>query len=183
MKTKSLLQIFALIAFILGIVTSCSSTKITVDYDKSTDFNTYKTFQFVGETSQLPMNDLDRNRLLTAIENQLISKGLTISENPELAVDIQLKFREEKSASSSSSYYGSYGRRGYGYSSGFSTTTINIDSYIVGTIFINLIDNAKNELVWQGVGEGTVDFDAKNREKNFNKNISKVFSNYPPETK
>ena len=176
-------QAFVFLTICTILISSCSSTKITVDYDRLIDFNNYKTFQFAEETAQLPMNDLDRSSLLTAIENELTSKGLTKSENPDMAVDIQLRFREEKSASSSSSYYGSYSRRRYGYSTGFSTTHTTIDSYIVGTIFINLIDHASNEMVWQGVGEGTVDFDTKDREKNINKNIAKIFSNYPPETK
>jgi len=38
-------------------------------------------------------------------------------------------------------------------------------------------------LVWHGVGEGTIDFDAKNREAMMEKNVAKILNKYPPEVK
>ena len=37
-----------------------------------------------------------------------------------------------------------------GWGGGFSTTTINYDTYVDGTLFIDMIDTKKNQLVWQG---------------------------------
>ncbi len=53
---------------------------------------------------------------------------------------------------------------------GFSTTTINYDTYVDGTLFIDMIDASKKQLVWQGRGTKTIDQDAspQKREENIN---------------
>ena len=48
----------------------------------------------------------------------------------------------------------------YGYGGGFSTTTINYDTYVDGTLFIDMIDASKKQLVWQGRGTKTIEPDA-----------------------
>ncbi len=188
MKTKTSFKAFVnmfTVIMITGLFIACStSIKVTSDYDKGTDFDTYKTFQFVEEISAIPMNDLNKNRLLSAIEKALTEKGLSKAENADLVVDIQMTTRQEQSATSYSTYYGGRGRRGYGWGGGFSSTYTDVNTYIVGTLIINLVDNKENELIWQGVGEGTVDFDAKNREAMIEESVAKILYSFPPnETK
>ena len=64
----------------------------------------------------------------------------------------------------------------------FSTTTINYDTYVDGTLFVDMIDAKKNQLVWQGRGTKTVDPDAsqKKREENINYAVKLIFEKYPP---
>lgn len=187
MKTKTNFKLFKNIIFMMlisGLFMACSTTvKVTTDYDKSTDFSKYKTYNFIEEVANIPMNDLNKKRLIASIEKELATKGLVVSDDPDLMVDIQLNTRTEQSATTHSSYYGGYGRRRYGYGGGFGTSHTSIDTYVVGTIFINLVDNKENVLVWQGIGDGTVDFDAKNREAMMEKNIAKIMYGYPPEEK
>jgi len=187
MKTKSSVKSFTniiIMVMISFLFFSCSSTiTVTTDYNKGTDFSGYKTYNFVKEVADIPMNELNKNRLSSSIEKELNAKGLTKSEDPDLIIDIQLNTRTEQSATSYTSYYGGHGRRRYSYGGGFSSTHTSINTYIVGTVFINLVDNKKNEMVWQGIGSGTVDFDAKNREEKIEKNVAKIISRYPPEEK
>ena len=186
MKTKTNFKLFTNIISVMLIsylFTSCSSIKVTTDYDKGTDFSTYKTYMFVKEVADIPLNDLNKNRLLTSIEKELNAKGLVKSDNPDLVIDIQINTRTEQSATTHSSYYGGYGRRGYRYSGGMGTSYTSIDTYVVGTLFINLVDNKKNELIWHGIGEGTVNFEAKNREAMIEKSVAKIMDGYPPEKK
>ena len=187
MKTKTnfkLAKNIILLMLISSLFMACSSSiKVTTDYDKGKDFSAYKTYKFVEEVSNIPMNDLNKNRLLNTIEKELIAKGLIKSDDPDLIVDIQISTRQEQSATTHSSYYGGYGRRGYRAGGGFSSSYTSIDTYVVGTIFINLVDNKENVLVWQGVGEGTVNFEAKDREAMMEKNIAKILYGYPPQEK
>jgi len=112
MKNQTFNSIKVLVLIV--IITACSSSiKVTTDYNKGTDFNAYKTFNFVEEVANIPMNELNKNRLLNTIEKELIAKGLLKSENPDLIVDIQISARQEQTATTHSSYYGGYGRRGY----------------------------------------------------------------------
>jgi len=62
--------------FIAIVAASCSSVKISSDFDKTAAFSSYKTFAFTKEAQALPgLNDLNRGRILTAVENELVAKG------------------------------------------------------------------------------------------------------------
>lgn len=171
---------------IMFVAASCSSIKVSSDFDKSAEFASYKTYSLTPEAQKMEgINDLNRNRLLTAIETELAAKGFTKAEtNPDVLIDIQLKGEQKQTATATNS--GGYGGYGYGYrygwGGGFSTTTINYDTYVDGTLFVDMIDAKKNQLVWQGRGTKTVDPDAsqKKREENINYAVKQIFSKYPP---
>ena len=70
MKT---IKLFVMLLAIL--VTSCASVRVTSDYDTQADFNTYKTFAFYKTgIDKAEISDLDKKRILRAIETQMISK-------------------------------------------------------------------------------------------------------------
>lgn len=172
--------------FIMIVAAACSSVKISSDYDKSADFSSYKTYAFTPEAQKMVgINDLNRNRLLNAIETELAAKGFSKAEsNPDVLIDLQLKGEQKQTATATNSggYYGyGYGYR-YGMGGGMSTTTINYDTYVDGTLFVDMIDTKKNQLVWQGRGTKTVDPDAsqKKREDNINYAVKQIFTKYPP---
>jgi len=64
-------------------------------------------------------------------------------------------------------------------------TTTTYTDYVVGTLFINMVDASKEQLVWQGRAEKTLNEDTKpeKREKNINDAVQKVFYKYPPKIK
>jgi hypothetical protein len=156
--------------------------KVSYDYDKTSDFASYKTFQFTDDARNLGINELNRNRLLEAITGELVKKGITVSDQPDLLVDVKgvIKQEREATATNTGGYYGAGYR--YGWGPGFSTTQINIYEYYVGTIFIDLIDARENKLVWQGGGERTIDEEAsmETREARIKEGVAKIFYNYPP---
>jgi hypothetical protein len=168
---------------ILIVATSCTSIKVSSDFDKTVTFAAYKTYAFTPEAQSLKIDDLNRNRLLTAISNELSTKGFTKSENPDVWIDIKIKLKEQQTATATTNSPYGYGYGyGYRYGGGFTTTTINYDTYVDGTIFVDMIDVAKKQLVWQGRGTGTLDPDAsqQKREKNINYSVKQIFTKYPP---
>jgi hypothetical protein len=173
--------VFPLFIIVLFIATSCSSIKVSSDFDKAAGFAAYKTYAFTPEAQGLKLDDLNRNRLLGAIEKELTAKGFTKSETPDVLIDIKIKLKEQQTATATSNSPYGYGY-GYRYGGGFTTTTINYDTYIDGTIFVDMIDASKKELVWQGRGTGTIDPDASQakREKNINYAVKQIFMKYPP---
>ena len=52
-----------------------------------------------------------------------------------------------------------------------------------GTLFIDLIDAQKKELVWQGVGHGYLSTNMERKAERIKKFVSSVLSKYPPESK
>jgi hypothetical protein len=166
--------------FILIIAASCATIKVSSDFDKGVQFSGYKTYAFTPEALNLNIGDLNRKRLITAIENEMSLKGFTKSEKPDVLIDIKVT-GEKKETATATSTGGYYGYR-YGWGGGMGTTTINYDSYVEGTIFINMIDGSKSEVVWQGRGVGTIDpnASAEKREKNINYTVKQIFTKYPP---
>jgi ribosomal protein L3 len=164
-------------------VAACSSLRVTHDYDKQAEFANYKTYAFSGDSQKMPINDLNRNRLLSAVEKEMAAKGFTKSDNPDVLVDMHIKAEEKVDATATTmgpGYRGYYGR--YGYGGGFSTTSINYNEYIVGTLFVNLVDVTANQIVWQGRATKTLDENAsaEKREKNINYAVQQIFLKYPP---
>ena len=180
---KKLLIIPVLLAFV-----ACSTVKIGFDYDKTADFSKYKTYAFSEETMKLPVNQLNLDRLIRAVENQMTVEGFTKSDKPDVIIDLRAKGEEYQTATATTTGgYGGYGYRygRWGYGGGFSTTQINYDKYVEGTLFITMIDKATDKIVWQGTGTKTLDENtsAEKREQNINYAVTQIFSNYPPGVK
>ena len=67
---------------------------------------------------------------------------------------MNIKAEQKTTATASTSGTGGYYGRGYryGYGGGFSTTTINYDTYTDGTMFIDMIDAQKTAACLAGKG-------------------------------
>jgi hypothetical protein len=175
MKTFS--SLFALLLFV-----ACASVTVTSDYDRNADFAKYKTYGFSEETMKMPLNQLNRDRILAAVETELAAKGFTKSDQPDVVVDLLVKAetRTEATATNMGGYYGRYGWAG-----GMGTTTINYNEYTDGTLFITFIDNAQQKIFWQGRGVKTIDENAsaEKREQNINYVVKSIMAKYPPQIK
>ncbi len=166
----------------LGILTSCSSVKVVSDYDTKVDFSTYKTFAFYKKgIDKASVSDLDKKRIMRAIENELIEKGFTKSENPDLLISIFTKSREQVNVTDNNLGYGF----GWGYNPWFfGSTNLNINQYTEGTLFIDFIDKNKNELIWQGIGSGAMKMsNIDKKEERINEFVNKIILAYPPNQK
>jgi hypothetical protein len=168
--------------FILLVVTSCATIKVTSDFDKTAPFAGYKTYAFTPEALNLNIEELNRKRLISATENELSLKGFTKSDKPDILIDLKITGEQKQTATATST--GGYGGR-YGWGGGYGTTTVNYDSYVEGTLFIEMVDAAKSQIVWQGRGVATLnpDASAQKRESNINNAVKMIFAKYPPQIK
>ncbi len=177
--------------FVLFLFGSCYTVKVSSDYDKEFDFDSYKTFAFYKKgIDKVEISDLDKRRILRAVEAELTAKGLEISENPDLLINIFTKSREKIDVYNNNYYgwypwyygYGGYGY-GYGYGFGYGAGYANVYQSTEGTLFIDLIDADKKALAWQGIGTGVLS-DSKTvdqKEQRINEFVNKILVAYPPE--
>ena len=172
---------FLLFPVLLAFV-ACATVKIGYDYDKSADFSKYKTYSFSEETMKMPINQLNRDRLIKATEVEMAAKGFTKSDNPDVIVDLRIKGEEVQTATATTSGGYGYGYGRWGYGGGFSTTQVNYDKYVEGSLFITMVDKATEKIVWQGTGKKTLDENAsaQKKEENINYAVKQIFTNYPP---
>ena len=90
MKSLKLIAVILIMS-----LTSCATVKVVSDYDTKVNFNEYKTFAFYKKgIDKAAVSDLDKKRIMRAIEAELITKGFTKSDNPDMLVSIFTKSRE-----------------------------------------------------------------------------------------
>jgi hypothetical protein len=160
---------------IILIITSCSSVRVTTDYDTKVDFNQYKTFAFYKKgIDKASVSDLDKKRIMRAIESQLISKGMTKSSNPDVLVSLFTKSRERINVNDNM-YGGFFYPRYYGMNS------VRVSQHTEGTLFIDLLDAKKKELVWQGIGTGALRMhNVEKKKARIKEFVTEIMAKYPP---
>lgn len=165
------------ILLILSIVllSSCNTIKVATDYDTKVDFNQYKTFAFYKPAiDKAKISDLDKKRILKAIEEELLLKGFTKSKNPDILVGIFTKSREKVNVNVN---------RGFGW--GWNpyrgiNNNMTVNQYTEGTLFVDFIDAKKKELVWQGIGTGALrDKSREKREERIKEFVKEIISKFP----
>ncbi|MBL4604918.1 MAG: DUF4136 domain-containing protein, partial [Flavobacteriaceae bacterium] len=108
-----LLKLLSLVLIIT--LTSCSTVKVVSDYDTKVDFGKYKTFAFYKKgIDKAAVSDLDKKRIMRAVEVELLAKGFTKSQNPDILVSIFTKSRERINVRNRSYGFG----YGFGYGLG-----------------------------------------------------------------
>ena len=167
------------------LLSSCSSLKVVTDYDATVDFKKYKTFAFYKPgIDKAKISDLDKKRVLRAIESELLAQGFLKSENPDVLVSFFTKSRERVNVNQNNAGFG------FGWGMGWNPwmmngmNNVNVSQFTEGTLFIDFIDKEKKELVWQGIGTGALRI--QNREKKearIKKFVKEIISRFPPEKK
>jgi|SRR5215204_6431592 len=164
-----------------------SSLKVTSDYDKSANFQQYKTFSLerVSDTVKQTISQLHRDRIYNAVKAQMVGKNFQeSSSNPDLIVLALGVLRDKQSVSSTTNYYGYGGYyRPYGWGGGMGGsgyTTYNVDNYKEGSIIIDVVDAKTQKLVWEGVGNKDIDSPSKDPDKAISDAIATIMAKFPP---
>ncbi|MEO8237171.1 MAG: DUF4136 domain-containing protein [Flavobacterium sp.] len=175
MKTFKLIPILLLL-----ILTSCSTVSVYSDYDKNVDFASYKTYAFFKPgIDKVEISDLDKRRILHAIDTQMQAKGFTKSESPDILINIFTKSREQVNVNQFNAGWG------YGWGWGWNPYMMyggqtSVSTSTEGTLYIDLIDAKKKEMIWQGEGIGTLTKNVDKKDEKVNEFVAKILAQYPP---
>lgn len=174
---KTLIKTASLVIGLL-VFSSCSSVRVVSDYDKSANFSEYASFAFYKTgIDKAEINDLDKRRILRAIETEMLAKGFVKSENPDLLVSIFTKSREQINVYNNG--WGPYGY-GWGWSPWYYGNYSTVSTSTEGILYIDLIDASRKELVWQGQGVGYLTTNMDKKEARINEFVLKILEKYPP---
>ena len=168
-----------LFLFVLGLsLVSCNSIRVYSDFDSEIDFSSYQSFAFYKTgVDKVEISDIDKKRILKSIEENLTQKGMSISETPDLLINISTKSSENIYIDNSyySPYYsGWYPYYGRNYRRVAHTTS-------EGVLYIDIIDTKSKQLVWQGKGIGFLSSNRMNRDELVEGYVNKILSVYPPQ--
>lgn len=163
---------------LLFVFVSCSTVRVATDYDKTANFAQYNTFAyFKPGIDKAEISDLDKKRILRAIEENLSLKGMSKSENPGLLVSIFTKERERVDIYNNRYGYG-WGWNPWWYGGHYGRS---VSQATEGTLYIDFIDAKTNKLVWQGMGSADlVTHDMEGKEERIREIVSEILAEYPP---
>lgn len=174
MKIKNTLPVLLLFL----VASACSTVRVATDYDTQANFSNYSSFAFFKPgVDKAQVSDLDKKRILRAIDAQLTSNGMSKSESPDLLVSIFTKERERVDV-----YNNNFGW-GWGWNpwwgGGFGGRTVSQTTE--GTLYIDLIDAKTRDLVWQGMGTANIqNLSAEKKEQRIRLIVSEILAKYPP---
>ncbi|MEQ1764600.1 MAG: DUF4136 domain-containing protein [Pyrinomonadaceae bacterium] len=148
-----------------------NAQSVQSDLDKSFDFSKLKTFEFSmqtrGSSDPLVHDQLNNGRIRNALESKLIAGGYrSDSSKPDFAVAYYVT---TKNALSVQNY-------GYAAPRWFGGRDIRVDQYTEGTLTVDLIDLATNQLVWRGRASGAIEL--KNIDNKINKSVEKLVERF-----
>jgi hypothetical protein len=171
---------------LMALFAACTITpSIRIDSDRSVDIAAYRTFGFPEQTGtdRGGYSTLVTSHFKNAVLEQMTRRGYTYTqENPQLLVNFYTNLRERTEARPSMTIgYGYYSYR-WGlyqtwplYPSGVDTVT-----YRIGTVNIDVIDTARQQLIWEGVVEGQVrETDMRNPQAGISRAVALVMQRFP----
>lgn len=149
---------FLLVLFVL---TACSSgIAVRSDIDPKADFGRYQTFNFFDELGiEGGYNSpVFGEHYRAAIGNEMAKRGYRKSDNPDLYVNVTFRADDKVKMTSytqpymSGAYYGGRGGASYGSAIGVGVGVSQRATKVTeASVFIDMVDNATDRLVWQGV--------------------------------
>ncbi|WP_282162495.1 DUF4136 domain-containing protein [Ulvibacterium marinum] len=185
-KVKTL----AIPLFVMLFLSSCSSVQVLSDYDKETNFTEYKSYAFYKTgIDQAQISDLDKKRILKAIQDEMNNRGFVKSGKPDLLVSIFTKEKEQVDVYNNNWGWGAWGwgwgwnpwMWGPGWGAGWGGSQVSTRTE--GSLYIDLIDAGTRELVWQGKGVGNLNNikDINKKEERIKEFVSEILQQYPPD--
>jgi Domain of unknown function (DUF4136) len=177
-------RILSLMVIALVCATASLAQRIKTDYDRSTDFNQYKTFSWERVQTQDP---LWVDRIKAAVNSTLAAKGWTQVESGGNVSIIAMEMTQTHQTLNT--YYNSFGggwgwgRRFGGRGDSFGESTTIPDTYRVGSLVVDLFDSSTKNLIWRGSLSDALSDKSNNNIKNLDKGVVKLFDHFPPSAK
>lgn len=172
------------ILFLLGVALSAVpalALKVTVDFSRTFDFSTVRTVAF-GEGSVLARNELNQQRIDHAIEEELLEKGLSWTEDgePDLLILTFAGANQRARQSNVSVGIGLSRRTSRGSINVGGSRAVGSRTVVEGTLRIDLIDARTGDLVWRAECSDTIDGDGEKAEKKIRKAVERALRDFPP---
>ncbi|GAA4887736.1 DUF4136 domain-containing protein [Flaviramulus aquimarinus] len=169
---------FLKIAILAVLIVSCAPIRVNYDFDKQTNFQQYKTYNYYDDM-ETGLSELDTKRLLDALDAKMTTKGFSLSNTPDFFIDIKTRqYQEAQRQTVGVGVGGGGGNVGGGISIGIPIGQSKINRQIT----IDFVDENKKQLFWQAICESNYNPNAipGEREERLIAIVEKVLMAYPP---
>ena len=172
---------------LLAMLAGCATgPRVRTDYDPSVNFGQYQTWGFYSPIAmeESGYSSWISERVKENVRREMAARGYRyVESNPDLQVNFQGVVRERTQVWSMPRtdyhYFYSYRHRAY-YAVPFWYDETQVSNYTEGTLTVDLVDAARNRMVWTGAAIGRVTR-ATPQEKmlEVDQAIAAIFSEYP----
>lgn len=158
---------------------------IITNSDPSVDWTQYRTFGFFNPlgTDRGTVRSLTSNQLIESTTREMEKAGLRLADSqPELLINFVLSTREtiQTRPSTSASMHHSRGRYSTWSGWSMSASTTEVVQRTEGTLGIDVVDRARNQLVWEGAATKRItDSTRQNQAEVLDAAITEIFTQFP----
>lgn len=160
--------------------------RISTEADPGADFSTYRSWAFYAPLAVegYGYETATSESVKRAVRREMEARGYVFdAESPDLWVNVNAYMQQRTDVSSMPTvdyaYYYHYRARRYVAVPYWHDRT-HVSRYTEGTMNVDLVDAARNRLVWEGIAVGRVSsLTAENREARISQAIAEIFSRYP----
>ncbi len=171
------MKIFQCFVFLV-LITACNTPQAVYDYDDKVDFTAIQTYGIYPDLVT-NLSQLDEQRLLSVLHEELQNKGLAVSEEPGIYVNFHASEYQTESSNNLGVGVGGTGRNvGVGVSGGIPLG--GPDTYL--RVTFDFVDAQNDSLIWQAVIDAKFDKDSspEKREERLRVMVKKALDGYPP---
>lgn len=162
-----------LVAGLVLVVLGCATFEVKTDFDRTVDFDRYKTFRWLEPTTKT--TSLNDRRIRKEVEKAMAERGYTFSESEEadLVLTHHAGLQDKVDISTDYSYWNRpwYGGGG----------TVDTYQYTEGTLIIDMIDSRRDQLVWRGWATGDVE-EGQDPERLIKEVVAMIMKKFPPKS-
>jgi hypothetical protein len=182
-------------------MSSCTSVQIYSDYDRTIDFNHYKTYAWITKSDSaknLFNNQIVEKNLKYYTDQEMAARGYKMdAQSPDVLLEYHITSQKKSYTTSTPIYNNStFYNNPYYYNNGgnwysrpyYFNNTPNIIGYNYqqveyneGTLLLDIVDRKLNQLVWRGWSVGTLN-DVQTFEVELSGDIHQIFQKYPVPT-
>ena len=170
------------ICFLLFTLFGHSQTLVSYNKNEDVDFSKYKTYQIYSlDVKNIPEFEPKKtgiNLLIVEIHKQMTARGYKkVTESPDLMINLGITITAEVQTRETDIRDAPRytGQRNYHWES----EEIVVRKYAEGTVTLDLVDNGKNEMIWQAVSAGALSEKREKNKKKIVKAVQKLFKKYP----
>jgi Domain of unknown function (DUF4136) len=157
--------------------------KIKIEFDKSVDFATFKSYAW-DPTPQATGKPVLVLAIKAAINEELTKRGLKqVAENPDLYIAMYGAVDSDFAVTYSDFYYGPYGVPAFDQNFlmwGALPGTTNTAVVHKGQLVVDLIDAGRKKLAWRGIATQKLSDQQMKLVGQVNTAVEKLFAQYPP---
>ncbi len=172
-------------------LSACSTLSVNYDFNPKVDFSHLKTYNWIAFPKDMPANELERARFITAVENNLFAKGIVKNtDKPDFLIATHFGIEKKVdinnwgySYSPGNAYTGyGYGHAGYGngYAPGGGVSTYR---YEQGTLILDFVATEGRQLIWRATAKAVLaePTTPEKETENINDAVKEILASFPPQ--